>query len=45
MIIMGQEMSVEASQMTAAMARLHRLLIRGCSGRMMATYLKREVPT
>lgn len=27
--------------MTAAMAKLQRLLIRGCKGRMMATYLKK----
>lgn len=36
---MGQEMSDEEIQMTAAMARLRRLLIRGCSGLIMATYL------
>lgn len=27
--------------MTAAMAKLQRLLIRGCKGRIMATYLQR----
>lgn len=36
---MGQEMSDEEIQITAAMARLRRLLIRGCSGLIMATYL------